>query len=94
MARWALRLAEFEHHPPRTMARKLQTQFVSCHDDLLEREEPDVVLFETVERFVASFVMGDTIDAAREGLTPLAAMPANLKAASSLPDLACRHEMV
>ena len=51
-------------------SRLVAVSSLSCHYDLLEREKPDVVLFATVERFLATFGQGRTIelprDAARE----------------------------
>lgn len=57
----------------RGFSRIVAVSSLSCHYDLLEQERPDVVLFVVIERFLATFGTGDTIelpeDAAR---TPFA----------------------
>ena len=50
----------------RSFSRVVAVSSLSCHYDLLEQEKPDVVLFEIVERFVASFGLGMTIELPRD----------------------------
>ena len=46
----------------RGFSRLVAVSSLSCHYDLLEQEKPDVVLFVVIERFIATFGMGRTIE--------------------------------
>lgn len=45
----------------RSFSRVVAVSSLTCHFDLLEQEKPDLVLFEIVERFIASFVLDRAI---------------------------------
>ena len=46
----------------RGFSRLVAVSSLSCHYDLLDKEKPDVVLFVVIERFLATFGMGRTIE--------------------------------
>ena len=46
----------------RGFSRLVAVSSLSCHYDLLEQEKPDIVLFVVIERFLATFGMGRTIE--------------------------------
>ncbi len=46
----------------RGFSRLVAVSSLSCHYDLLDQEKPDVVLFVVIERFLATFGMGRTIE--------------------------------
>ncbi len=46
----------------RGFSRLVAVSSLSCHYDLLDHERPDVVLFVAIERFIATFGMGHTIE--------------------------------
>ena len=46
----------------RGFSRLVAVSSLSCHYDLLDQEKPDVVLFVVIERFIATFGMGRTIE--------------------------------
>ena len=45
----------------RGFSRLVAVSSISCHYDLLDQEKPDVVLFAIIERFIATFWTGTTI---------------------------------
>lgn len=60
-------------------SRLVAVSSLSCHYDLLEQEKPDVVLFAAIERFLATFGRGQTIevpdDAARRPFVEFSGTP-------------------
>ena len=52
----------------RGFSRLVAVSSLSCHYDLLEQEKPDVVLFVVIERFIATFGMGRTIELPEDAL--------------------------
>ena len=51
----------------RGFSRLVAVSSLSCHYDLLDQEQPDVVLFVVIERFIATFGMGRTIELPEDG---------------------------
>jgi alginate O-acetyltransferase complex protein AlgJ len=49
-------------------SRLVAVSSLSCHYDLLEQEKPDVVIFAIIERFIATFGMGKTIELPEDSL--------------------------
>lgn len=51
----------------RGFSRLIAVSSLSCHYDLLDQEKPDVVIFAVIERFLATFGMGRTIELPGDG---------------------------